>query len=266
VTILGALLLALVGSADLVRSAVRGPKSRIPLVSSIIAVWAGLVAVAAGGLGVPVLLASIPVGIAVLWLATTRTVLDEPPSGGIAPVLGLFLSLLGFLVWDRTALGLSGFVVEWHSDSTSLALRELPLPALLMGIGISVFLVESANIVVRASLRPTELNSADEPTIDVRAPRWWRAKPIAVSPTGVVDLRGGRLIGPLERFLIVGLTLVGYFPIVVGLIAAKGIVRFPEISNDVQGGAKAEYFLVGSLVSWTIAFASAGVLWLSAHS
>lgn len=265
-TILGALLMALVGSADLIRTAVRGPKSRIPLIISVITVWAGLVAVATGGLGVSIFLAFIPVGVAMLWLVTTRTVLDEPKSGGVAPVIGLFVSLLGFVVWDRTGLELNGFIVEWHSGSTSLILRELPLPALSMGIGITLFLVESANIVVRAALRPTEVDDAHASAIDMPARRWWQAKPNVVAPTGVVDLRGGRLIGPLERVLIVGLTLVGFLPIVVGLIAAKGIVRFPEISNDVNGGAKAEYFLVGSLVSWTIAFASAGILWLSAHS
>ncbi len=80
----------------------------------------------------------------------------------------------------------------------------------------------------------------------------------------MADLKGGRLIGPVERLLIAALTLAGAMPIVAGLIAAKGIVRYPEISSDGAGGSKAEYFLVGSLVSWGIAVAAAGLLWISA--
>ena len=61
------------------------------------------------------------------------------------------------------------------------------------------------------------------------------------------------MIGPLERLLIVALALVGAEAVIVGLLAAKGIVRFPEISADGRRGSKAEEFLIGSLVSWTIA-------------
>ena len=68
------------------------------------------------------------------------------------------------------------------------------------------------------------------------------------------------------RLLIVALTLAGAYAIVAALIAAKGIVRFPEISRDGPSGSKAEYFLVGSLVSWTVAVAAAGLLWLIAQS
>ena len=66
-------------------------------------------------------------------------------------------------------------------------------------------------------------------------------------------MRGGRLIGPLERLLVLGLGLVGAFPVLAAVLAAKGIVRFPEISADRARGTKAEEFLVGSLVSWTCA-------------
>jgi hypothetical protein len=41
------------------------------------------------------------------------------------------------------------------------------------------------------------------------------------------------------------------------VIAAKGIVRFPEISKDATGGSKAEYFLVGSFASWALVMIAA---------
>src|SRR5690606_10974323 len=71
-------------------------------------------------------------------------------------------------------------------------------------------------------------------------------------------LRGGRLIGPLERLLVLTLGLAGVYPVIAAVLAAKGIVRFPEISADRAHGTKAEEFLIGSLASWTAA--GAGVL------
>lgn len=72
-----------------------------------------------------------------------------------------------------------------------------------------------------------------------------------------LPLRGGRHIGPIERILVMSATLAGAYPVVAGILAAKGIVRFPEISEDRASGGKAEEFLVGSLTSWTIAWAAA---------
>ena len=76
-------------------------------------------------------------------------------------------------------------------------------------------------------------------------------------------LKGGRVIGPLERIFITVLTVVGAYHIVAALVAAKGIVRFPEISADAKrddaSGTKAEEFLIGSLASWGLA-GGAGLL------
>src|SRR5699024_920459 len=79
-------------------------------------------------------------------------------------------------------------------------------------------------------------------------------------------LKGGRVIGPLERIFIMVLTVVGAYHVVAALMAAKGIVRFPEISADATrdpeestAGTKAEEFLVGSLASWGLA-GGAGLL------
>lgn len=83
----------------------------------------------------------------------------------------------------------------------------------------------------------------------------------APTPEGPADLMGGgRLIGVLERVLIVILALAGMTPALAAVAAAKGIVRFPEISQDRATGAKAEEFLVGSLASWTIAAVGAAYL------
>lgn len=65
-------------------------------------------------------------------------------------------------------------------------------------------------------------------------------------------LRGGRWIGPLERLLIVVLAGAGAEVAIAAVVAAKGVIRFPEISQD-SSGEKAEEFLIGSVSSWILA-------------
>ena len=69
-------------------------------------------------------------------------------------------------------------------------------------------------------------------------------------------LSGGRWIGPLERLLIVLMAASGPQAAIAAIIAAKGVIRFPEVSKD-DTGEKAEEFLIGSLVSWGLAAAAA---------
>lgn len=82
----------------------------------------------------------------------------------------------------------------------------------------------------------------------------------AAEADGDAPLRGGRWIGPLERILLLLLASAGAHHIAIAaVIAAKGVVRFPEISRD-EGGGKAEEFLIGSLASWTLAVLAAALL------
>lgn len=67
-----------------------------------------------------------------------------------------------------------------------------------------------------------------------------------------MPLRGGRWIGPLERLLIVVLAGAGAEVAIAAVVAAKGVIRFPEISQD-SSGEKAEEFLIGSVSSWILA-------------
>ena len=68
----------------------------------------------------------------------------------------------------------------------------------------------------------------------------------------VTALRGGRWIGPLERLLIIVLAGAGAEVAIAAVVAAKGVIRFPEISQDTTG-EKAEEFLIGSVSSWILA-------------
>jgi hypothetical protein len=77
-------------------------------------------------------------------------------------------------------------------------------------------------------------------------------------------LRGGRVIGPLERVLIFGLGLAGQATAAALVIGAKGLLRYPELNNlrgeQAAAGSTArpidvvtEYLLIGSLTSWLLA-------------
>lgn len=275
---LGAVTLFLIGSADIIRS-VQG--RRIAAVA-IALIWGGACLVATMGLGLPLWWCVICLLIAALWLATTSSRQRRRYSAGVIPAFALGVVILAFLAFDHTAQSLSGFLVEWHESAPVELLRTLPLPTLVLAVSIALFLVSSSNIVVRAALLPgkqqTEFAApaASNASTVTRRPKARRRNRGAaralddqarLGSTGgtTADLRGGRLIGPVERLLITALTLSGSLTVVAAIVAAKGIVRFPEISRDSAGGSKAEYFLVGSLVSWAIAISLAGLLWVSAH-
>ena len=96
----------------------------------------------------------------------------------------------------------------------------------------------------------------------------------ALRPAGTEpaqEIRGGRLLGPLERVLILGLGLAGQVTAASLVIAAKGLIRFPELQSssrsdedeqaapDMRIHALTQYFLVGSFVSWLVALASVGL-------
>ena len=71
-------------------------------------------------------------------------------------------------------------------------------------------------------------------------------------------LKGGRLLGPLERMFILGLGLAGNLTAAAIVVAAKGLLRWPELSSPTEQDRVhrlTEYFLVGSFVSWLVALA-----------
>ena len=124
-------------------------------------------------------------------------------------------------------------------------------PIGLMWIALALFLTQTGNQVTRAVLM---LSGRETGHSD------------AAGAVPNSRLKGGRVIGPLERIFIMVLTVVGAYHVVAALMAAKGIVRFPEISADAKrdpeestAGTKAEEFLVGSLASWGLA-GGAGLL------
>jgi hypothetical protein len=222
----GVVLLA-VGAADLIRQYV--PSRARPYVFALAAL--ALLVLSAGADAVA--WTFVAVGTVALW------VLGTPGRRGgraglwpvvlVAAVCLVAVALLGV----RSVQGPLGEL--WPVASP---LGEVSLDVAVFTVGAVAFLTESGNVVVRAALRDGALADAE---------------PVA--------LKGGRLIGPLERILVFALTLTGAFTLLAAVLAAKGIVRFPEISRDTDAGTRAEYFLIGSLVSWVTALGAAFLVW-----
>lgn len=223
----GIVLLA-VGGVDLTRRSLTG------LPRAVVLAALGLVLLIASAGADAAVWSFVAVGVAVVWVMATPDLRGGRagfwPVALVAAVVALAVALVGV----RTEQGPLGDV--WPSASP---LGVVSLDAAVLVIGALAFLLESGNVIVRIALRDGEVPVEEH----------------------AATLKGGRLIGPIERVLVFALTLASAFTLLAAVLAAKGIVRFPEISRDGEGGIRAEYFLIGSLVSWTTAFAIAFLVW-----
>lgn len=254
-----ALLLVAIGFGDILRSLVAAaPKwpRRLLLGLTAVLTSSGLGLILQGGIGWLLLLILLMVVSLVLWWlavpvgnsisggaaqrggagSVTGEGRHAQRLGGPALLLVVVLVLVGIVLCQQV-MALS---VEW----TRPVVHGLSVADLLLALGLVLFLMMSSNALVRGALS-REKPGDSEPIILQRAPA----------------LKGGRWIGPLERISLAGLILAGAYPVAAGLMAAKGIVRFPEMQADRENGNLAEYFLVGSLVSWTLALGASAIMW-----
>jgi len=143
-------------------------------------------------------------------------------------------------------------VAAWVSTHPLRFIAASRPSSLLLGAGLLLVLTATTNGFIRAVLRAsgTRFENSGE------------------------RLRGGRIIGVLERWLILAL-IVGQSPTAAALVvSAKSLVRFPEINravgpttNEASDGVSSEeigyvteYFLLGSLLSWGAAIVAAFLL------
>ena len=137
------------------------------------------------------------------------------------------------------------------------AMLQIILISLLLGL--ALVQLSTGNVVVRLVLTSIGAMKPDTTLPDGSGPQ----------PSD--ELKGGRLLGPLERVFILGLGLAGEVAAAGMVIAAKGLIRWPELrakseERDEKGrstgiDAVTEYFLVGSFVSWLVALAALFVGW-----
>jgi hypothetical protein len=160
----------------------------------------------------------------------------------VAP-LALFGGAVGLLIalsgWGSDV---AGVVQRWSSWTGVPGIEGVDPDRLLMVTGVVLLQLVTGNQLVRLVLGSVgAVKPAGEPQPSDR-------------------LKGGRLLGPMERLLIVGLGLASQLAAATAVVAAKSIIRFPEINAQKareNGGIGidevTEYFLVGSFASWILA-------------
>ncbi|HEY1133330.1 MAG TPA: hypothetical protein VGE77_02030 [Nocardioides sp.] len=162
-----------------------------------------------------------------------------------AAAYGAFLAGLLVTILCGPAMGSPAFVERLVGASV---LAGLDSSRLLVVVAVAVAQLATANILVRLLLDLVGVPAHDNEK----------------------RLRGGRVLGPMERLLVVGLGAAGNLTGASLVIAAKALLRFPELRAPRAGEAAhggpsdvTEYFLVGSLASWSVALAGVGLVALA---
>ncbi|MCK0176823.1 hypothetical protein [Mycolicibacterium sp. F2034L] len=168
-----------------------------------------------------------------------------------APLIALGASAAALIVLSGWASEVTGLIGRWSEWTQLPAVGAVSADRLLMVVAVVLLQLVTGNQLVRLVL----------------------ASVGAVKPAGQPQasdrLKGGRLLGPMERLLILGLGLAGQLAAATAVVAAKSIIRFPEINaqkaaaqlktangnGDLGIGIDevTEYFLVGSFASWIVA-------------
>ncbi len=158
---------------------------------------------------------------------------------GVVVVAGVVASAAGSP--DGSVLG------DWLAASSLPVLTDLDAGRALLVAGTLLVQLSTGNVVVRLVLGVTGTTN-----------------PMRSTTGPAPALKGGRLLGPMERLFIVGLGLAGEVTAASIVIAAKGLLRFPELQSARASASPAgpgihevtEYFLVGSFVSWSVSLVS----------
>ncbi|HEU4974290.1 MAG TPA: hypothetical protein VFT50_04330 [Baekduia sp.] len=223
------------GVGDITGSAFRGG-GRWPTVGPALAgalAVTGIVAAAGGSLVWVLVGAILALAATAVWRMSCRLAMagawpTAVPLGWAAIVLAAAWGCSGSA--DRT----SGPLERWFSGLDVTAPRSVD--RFVVAGSVAIFLVASANQVVRLVLQ-----TAGTPASE-----------------GESALRGGRFLGPLERLFIAAMVLGGNLTGAAIVIAAKGLLRLPEIrsSEEQSRGATdsvTEYFLIGTFTSLLVA-------------
>jgi hypothetical protein len=228
-------LLAALAVTDLLR-----PSDAAPSKQRRVRSWfAGMAMVATlgWGLGVSPWIALAGAVVIALWLWLTPVRRSSPWAlAGLAVVV-----VLTVFAFDPLQGEPAGPFVNWFEQAAPSFLAGISFPAFTTAIAAFLFLLNSANFVVRIVVDLTGVEVAAD---DVDPLPGTKKK---------VALKGGRFLGPIERIMILALGLAGQFGAIAAVVGAKSIIRYPEISKSNDGGKTAEYFLIGSGLSWGLA-------------
>ncbi|WP_422744477.1 hypothetical protein ACN27E_21255 [Mycobacterium sp. WMMD1722] len=237
-----ALLLVAVGVGDCLR---RPGRRTWP--AALVSVGVVVAGAALAGLWRPGDLALVTVAVAatVGWLVLGERA-ERTNRARTAPLAVLAMAVAVLAALSGWASDVGGAIAGWAGWVALPGVEHVDPDRILMILGVMLVQLATGNTLVRLVLASVgAVKPASEPQPSDR-------------------LKGGRLLGPMERLLILGLGLAGQITVATAVIAAKSIIRFPEISAsrstpdaENTGGVGidevSEYFLVGSFASWMLA-------------
>lgn len=237
---------------DLLRGPLRqGAEQTSPSLSSraVLAVAGGAVAVGAlsasagSPFGEVVLVTVAAVAVLGVWVAFDY----EPLSGSpLLPLAWVGATLVMAAAISSLGDPIEGPLRDWYSGLDFAFVSATSVDQFVLGCSALLFAIASCNRIVMLVL---ELAATSLKEDDSR-------------------LKGGRFLGPMER-IIVGAVILGGDPAAAAIvIAAKGLLRFPEIQKGpgpaegneagrLSPDANTEYFLIGTLSSLLLASALA---------
>lgn len=217
----------MIGSADLVRRDHRDTPHQA--IAWSVAAAVGALGFWGTGIGWPGLWWGVGgLSIVALWVFCEQLPIERASLGALAGLAGAVLAILAF---GHLVAVSGGWWQRWYASLEIASLQGVTFDRFALGIGCLLFLQSTSNVIVRLVLQSAGPNVIES------------AK----------NLKGGRILGPLERSFIFAMALAGQFTAIGAVVAAKGILRFPEISRADDDGDIAEYVLVGSFASWVLA-------------
>ena len=238
-----AVLLTALGVADLCRRAVLATWPPLLIGPVVVLVCAGLSALWHGG-DIPLLVLAAAAVVAWEWPRARSELSGRRQGAPLAVFVGALALLIVLSGWSSPANGVAARWSAW----VHLPLSHVTPNRLLMLVGVVLVQLATANQLVRLVLGSVG----------------------AVRPTGEPQpsdrLKGGRLLGQMERLLILSLGVAGQVAAASAVVAAKGIIRFPELNAQTKGNGGVgidevtEYFLVGSFTSWLLAMGGIGLV------
>jgi hypothetical protein len=177
----------------------------------------------------------------------------------------VFLSVLGWTLFTVCPVAAAAVaVVAWRTRARVLALVALALLTVTLLVAailpdpappaVSAVTTLAAVVIAVAGGSPVVRLLIDRTTFDEQEGIHGG---IVVNEHEV--LRGGEVIGLLERLAVAGAIIAGVPEALAVIIAIKGVGRFTELTE----GAARERFIVGTLGSWIWAAAAAGLVLLT---
>ena len=177
-----------------------------------------------------------------MWVVGSSAALVAGPSARVWRAVA-FTGLGGGVVVGLLGADALPIWIDWPGRLSTTVFATWPVPDVTVSVGAVLLQLATGNFVVRLLLDAVGVPaSSNEKT-----------------------LKGGRLLGPMERIFILGLGHMGELTVAAIVVAAKGLLRFPELQAGAKEGPSdvTEYFLIGSFASWMIGLAGVSLIYLA---